>query len=552
MLIRTKENTFLVRFQDGRERSFIKGTTLLEIMDLDRPPESRTIVLAKVNNRIRSLHNRIDENCRIEWLTVRTMEGIRAYQQTLCLVLIKAVQELYPKHRLLIDHSLGKGLYCEFKNGRSTNRTMIRRIEKRMRQIIRNDEPIQPVEMTRTAFGEYLRKKAGELTGEERTHITVFRCGNATEYLGYPLFPSTGKLKAFGLRAWPPGMILRFSEETNFDRLSAFTKPKNLFRVFNETRKWENILHIESTAEINRAAEFGALSDLIKIAEGFHEKKIAAIADAITRRSRKLRVVLIAGPSSSGKTTFAKRLSIQLRVNGLVPLALSTDDYFMDNEKAPRDALGNPDFESIHTLDIPRFNADHLALKQGRNVHLPRFDFKTGKRIPGPHVQIGKDSPVLIEGLHALNESLTTLIPSKNKFKVYVSALTQLNISDSLRVSTSDVRLIRRLVRDSLFRNHSASFTLSTWQQVRAGEEKYIFPFQEEADVIFNSSLMYEPSILRGFVQPLLEKVPGNSPAYPEAQRMLEFLFFFKPVPSTEVLSNSILREFIGGSSFEY
>ncbi len=552
MLIRTKENTFSARFQDGKVHSFIKGTTLLEIVDFDRPPEIRNIVLAKANNQIRSLHARIDENCRIEWLTVRTLEGVRAYQQTLCLVLIKAVQELYPKNRLLIDHSLGKGLYCEFKNGRSTNPFMINRIQKRMRQIIRNDESIQPVEMTRTAFAAYLSKRAGGLPGEEQTRITLYRCGNATEYLGYPLFPSTGKLEAFGLRAWLPGMILRFPEETDTGRLPAFTKPKNLFRVFSETKKWENILHIENTVDINGAAESGALSDLMKIAEGFHEKKIAAIADAITRKSRKLRVVLIAGPSSSGKTTFAKRLSIQLRVNGLVPLALSADDYFLDNDKLPRDAQGNPDFESLRALDIPRFNTDLLALMQGKRVRLPRFDFKTGKSIPGPWVQIGKKAPILIEGLHALNDALTLLIPSRNKFKLYVSALTQLNISDSLRVSTSDVRLIRRLVRDSLFRNHSASFTLGHWQQVRAGEGKYIFPFQETADVIFNSSLMYELSVLRGFVQPLLEKVPGNSPVYPEARRMLEFLYFFKPTPPAEVLSNSILREFIGGSSFEY
>ncbi|HEX9934732.1 MAG TPA: nucleoside kinase, partial [bacterium] len=264
------------------------------------------------------------------------------------------------------------------------------------------------------------------------------------------------------------------------------------------------------------------------------------------------RVVLIAGPSSSGKTTFTKRLSIQLRVNELVPYALSVDDYFLDNALVPRDGQGKPDFESIHALDLARFNADLLGLMQGKSVRLPRFDFMTGKSGPGPVVKLDERQPILIEGLHALNEELTSAVPRYNKFKLYVSALTHLNITNALRVSTSDLRLIRRLVRDHRFRNHSASFTLGHWQQVRNGEEKYIFPFQETANAIFNSSLPYEIGVLRTFTQPLLERVPRSDPSYPEAQRLIEFLHFFKPISKNEVPSNSILSEFIGGSSFVY
>jgi len=395
-------------------------------------------------------------------------------------------------------------------------------------------------------------EKGGKEPPKETFFYSPFTCCGVISVLGYPLLPFTGRLKAFEMRLWTPGMILRYPEESDCKLLLPFVKQKNLFCVFSEARKWENILNIATTTDINRNAETGDLPELVKIAEGLHEKKIVAIADRITRKKRKLRVVLIAGPSSSGKTTFTKRLSIQLRVNELVPYALSVDDYFLDNALVPRDGQGKPDFESIHALDLARFNADLLGLMQGKSVRLPRFDFMTGKSGPGPVVKLDERQPILIEGLHALNEELTSAVPRYNKFKLYVSALTHLNITNALRVSTSDLRLIRRLVRDHRFRNHSASFTLGHWQQVRNGEEKYIFPFQETANAIFNSSLPYEIGVLRTFTQPLLERVPRSDPSYPEAQRLIEFLHFFKPISKNEVPSNSILSEFIGGSSFVY
>jgi uridine kinase len=552
MKIHRTEKRFKAVFEDGRTLSLAIGTTLTEILETSDNGENKDIVLANVGNRILGLHEPISTHCKIKWLTMLSPEGVRAYQQTLCLVLIRAAREILPKSELLIDHSLGKGLYCEFKDRSCRTSLPVNRIRKRMRRIIDADELIRPARQKGKAFLRSLTENAWTGPLMETNFFIPYRCCGITETMGYPLLPSTGRLKAFDLRLWAPGLILRYPEETDCQSLPPFVKQKNLFSVFNETRKWENILGIATTADINGNTDIGTLPDLIKIAEGLHEKKIVAVADQITRKKRKLRVVLIAGPSSSGKTTFSKRLSIQLRVNGLVPYALSVDDYFLDNAVVPKNERGKPDFESISALDLTRFNADLLALMQGKTVKLPRFDFMTGKSAPGPLVKLDKSQPILIEGLHALNDELTSAVPRENKFKLYVSALTHLNITNALRVSTSDLRLVRRLVRDHQFRNHSASFTLGHWREVREGEEKYIFPFQETADAIFNSSLPYEVGVLRPLAQTLLERVPEKDAAYPEARRLLEFLHFFRPVPKNEVPFNSILREFIGGSSFVY
>jgi uridine kinase len=552
MKIQEKKKRIRVVVDDDRVFHFASGTSLLEILEAAGRESRHDVVLANVDNRILNLHETIQNRCRIKWLTVHTPEGFRAYQWTLCMILLRAARDIHPKKELLIDHSLGKGLYCEFRDHRCQYPRPVRRIRRRMLEIIGADEPIRPVK-GHGMKGAGVRADAfGKSAGKGTLFFNPYRCGEVTEVLGYPLLPSTGRIRAFDLRLWSPGMILRFPDEKDCLSLPPFVKQKNLFGVFSETRKWENILGISTIDDINGNTESGTLPELVKIAEGLHEKKIAALADRITEKRKKLRVALIAGPSSSGKTTFAKRLSIQLRVNGLVPYALSVDDYFLDNTLVPKNDRGKPDFESIRALNLPRFNSDVLGLMEGKTVRLPRFDFMTGKSVQGPLVRLDKCQPILIEGLHALNDELTSAIPRENKFKLYVSALTHLNITNVMRVSTSDLRLVRRIVRDYRFRNHSSSFTLGHWLEVRDGEEKYIFPFQETADAIFNSSLPYELGVLGPLAAPLLEKVAKTDPSYPEARRLLEYLHFFKPVPKCEVPSNSILKEFIGGSSFEY
>ncbi len=553
MRIQTKENTFQVQTEDGRTGVFLKNTTGGEILEYFRPPHWEEVVLVKVNHRLQSLHEPIEEPCSIQWIYLESPEGIKAYQFTLCIVLVRAVEELFPHERLVIDHSLGKGIFCELKSGRSISRRMIRRIKNQMWEIIRQDDPILPVRFSRKEIELYWNRtgeKGGWFIENAKTMSILFRCGGTTDYFAYPLLPSTGRVKGFDLVPWHHGTILWMPDNAPVERLPKFIPHPKLFQVFSEFGRWEKILGVSTAVDLNRVVAKGEISDLIKIAEGLHEKKIAHLADTIARK--RSRVVLIAGPSSSGKTTFTKRLNVQLRVNGLFPLMLSLDDYFLDRSKTPLDNEGKPDYESIRAVDLDQFYADLGALLQGKAVQIPKYDFHQGVRTPGPVVRVESGHPILVEGLHALNEALVEKIPCKRKYKIYVSALTQLNITDHLRVSTSDIRFLRRLIRDSQFRNHSAWETLSIWPLVRKGEEKYIFPFQEKSDAIFNSALTYEPCILRVFAEPLLEAIPKTHSYYFEADRISQLLKTFLPVSPEEVPPTSILREFIGGSSFRY
>lgn len=555
MKIQTKENTFQVQTEDGRSGVFLKNTTVREILEYFRPPRWEEVVLAKVNHRLQSLHEPIDEPCSIQWIYLESPEGIKAYQFTLCLLLVRAVEELFPQDRIVIDHSLGKGFFCEFKSGRSISRRMIRKIKSQMWKIIQKNDLILPVRFSRKEIELHWNRtgeKGGWFIESAETLTTLFRCGGTTDYFAYPLLPSTGRIKSFDLVPWHHGMILWMPDNAPLDRLPKFVPHPKLFQIFSEFGRWEKILGVSTAVDLNKVVAEGEISDLIKIAEGLHEKKIAFLADTIAQEKKRCRVVLIAGPSSSGKTTFTKRLHVQLRVNGLFPLVISLDDYFLDRAKTPLDNDGKPDYESIRAVDLDQFYADLVALLEGKAVQIPKYDFHQGIRTPGPVVHVESGHPILIEGLHALNEDFVEMVPCKGKYKIYVSALTQLNITDHLRVSTSDIRLLRRLIRDSQFRNHSAWDTLSTWPLVRRGEEKYIFPFQEKSDVFFNSALTYEPCILRVFAEPLLEAIPKSHPYYFEADRIFQLLKTFLPVSPDEVPPTSILREFIGGSSFRY
>jgi len=553
--ILAKENTFSVVTRDGTAGLFLKKTSITEIMNFFRPERPEEIALARVDSELRSLNEMLEEDCLIDWIPLRSPGGWRAYQMTLCLILIRAAAECVPAEPLVIDHSIGKGFYCELKSGRRAGRWKTRGIRRRMKEIIQSNDPIDPLQLPRgevEALLERLGPCGSGVVENGSSQVTMAKCGGAVELFDTPLLPGTGRILAWDLIPWNSGMILRFPDEKNPEALSPFEPVRKLFRVFRESGEWEKIQGIRYAADLNRIVSTGAAPDLIRIAEGLHEKKIARVADAITKKRRRRRVILIAGPSSSGKTTFTKRLDIQLRVNGLRPIMISLDDYFLDREKTPVGEDGKPDYEALGAIDIARFNGDLEDLMEGGEVELPRYDFATGRRAAGLKTRIETGHPILIEGLHALNDRLTEALPEAAKFRIYVSALTQLNLTDHLRVPTSDIRFLRRLIRDAQFRNHSALDSLATWPMVRRGEDKYIFPFQERSHIIFNSALSYEPSILRSFAEPLLERTPGSHPDFPEARRLLRLLRSFTPIPSIQVPPTSILREFIGGSSFTY
>jgi len=556
MLIRTKENTFTVHFSDGSEKIYIKGTNIKEILDLTRPPQMDTIVIALINKEPMDLNLKLYSDCTLTWVREKTPEAYKSYQSSLSLVLVRAVEELFPRIKLVIDHSIGNGIYCEMKGRKKISSLKVKKIKKRMQEIIERNDPIEPVSLLLKPALSRLEKRGEDpdfISGNlEISRLVLHKCGSTTTFLGNALFPSTGYIHTFNLFSWANGMVLVFPEPEDLETIPSFPNPRKLFSVFHEFGHWEQILQIDKSSGINRAVKQGTIGDFIKISEGLHEKRISHIADTITKKRKRHRVILIAGPSSSGKTTFVKRLVIQLRVNGLSPLMLSLDDYFIDRDLAPLDDDGKPDWESPASLDLHKLNRDLKALINGKEVQLPRFDFKIGKSLPGKTVKLKPHQPILIEGIHGLNDNITSSVPANKKLKIYVSTLTQLNITDHIRIPTSDIRLLRRMIRDNQFRSHSPEDTIITWPSVRSGEDKYIFPLQENANIIFNTALSYEPAVLRTVLEPVLESIQITSEAYTEARRLLMILKYFLPVETKYVPSNSILREFIGESSFSY
>ncbi|MBN1896010.1 nucleoside kinase [bacterium] len=539
-----------------RKNHIPKVCSARERLRKEKPESASPIVLAKVNDRIRDLAEPLPARCSLEWIELDSPPGRRAYELTLCLVLIHAVNRLYPAKRLIIDHSLGLGFFCKDGDEKAMRLTEISRIRDEMKRIIRRKEKITPVTLPRekalsllNGCGIKPRWIGFRNPGEP---LTLHRLGETVDYMGHPLLPSTEFLEVFDLVSEPPGMILRLPDEEDRHRLPPYKAQKKLLGVFQEYGLWEHIVGINNPGDLNRASDENGISRLIKIAEGLHEKRIAALADRAMRIGSVRRIILISGPSSSGKTTFTKRLDIQLRVNGARPLSISLDDYFLDRSKTPLDQEGKPDYESLHALDIRRFNRDLAALLQGRKVRVPRYDFIKGVSDRGPELVLEAGHPVIVEGLHSLNDELTPDFPRRMKFKIYASDLTQLNITDHLRVPTSDVRLLRRMIRDCQFRNHSVQDTLKNWPAVRRGENRHIFPFQEKADEVFNSTLCYEIGVLRKPAMRLLKTVEPDHPEFPEAVRLRYLLDSFLDIPGDWVPPNSILREFIGGSSFEY
>ncbi|MGI5840258.1 MAG: nucleoside kinase [bacterium] len=545
-----------LRLPGGQTKEYAAGTTLLAVSReyADRYPYP--IVAALLDNVVTGLLEVPESGARVEFIHLGTEAGRKIYARSLSYVFIRAAQELYPNCEVRVEHSLGKGLYCEIHYGQSHSGADAPLLEERMRAIVRDDEPF----VRRTVAWEEAIRLYSERGREDMVRLFSYRkgenvdlysCGPALEHFYECMVPSTGFIDKFFVQDYPPGFVLRFPSVENPLVVPPFVPQIQLAEIFLEAEQWAEILEVEDAGSLNGLIAAGQGGELVRIGEALHEKRIAAIADRISAHKGELRVVTVAGPSSSGKTTFAQRLSVQMKVNGLRPVAISVDDYFVNREQTPRDENGDYDFEAIEAIDLELFN-DHLArLMRGEEVEIPAFNFATGEReYRGHNLAVKRDQIIIIEGIHGLNERLTVAVPKENKFKIYVSALTQLNIDRYNRIPTTDARIIRRIVRDSLFRSHDALQTIRLWNSVRRGEEKNIFPFQEEADVMFNSALVYELAVLKKFAAPLLAAVSPREPEYAEAIRLLHFLGYFLSMDDSEVTQNSILREFIGGSCF--
>ncbi|HHZ17544.1 MAG TPA: nucleoside kinase [Clostridia bacterium] len=541
----------------GKNLEVPVGTTLLNIAASYEDEFQYPILGARFNNELVDLYTEITKPGNIQFFDVTTEDGMRIYRQSLVFILAKAAGELFPNRRLVVEHSLGKSYYCEFAGEDEVSPLDIIALEAKMREIVEAEEPIIPQFLSsenalRILEAQGHAEKVAFLQELDWKKIKIYCAGSYSNYSYQLLAPDTGRMKVFKLQNYAKGFILRFPDPQNPSELAPYPNLPKLGQVFRESEEWANILGVDNLDGFFHFVkrDYEDVTSLIHIAEALQEKKIASIADDIYGQRDKLRLILIAGPSSSGKTTFAQRLAIQLRVLGLQPVKISLDDYFVNRDQTPRDECGEIDFECLEAIDLALFN-DHLQkLIAGYAVETPVFNFQSGGREWNGHkLQVSPGNPIIIEGIHGLNERLTPAINRENKYKIYISALTQISIDDHNRIPTTDTRLIRRIVRDHLFRGQTALGTLKLWPSVRRGEERNIFPFQEEADIMFNSSLVYELGILKKHATPLLQEVSREEKEYGDAQRLLNLLSYFPDVSEQYVPLNSILREFIGGSS---
>jgi len=535
--------------------SVLKGITLEQIKN-DLFSNNRAIIVAAyVNNEIKELTYPVTEDCNITFIDLSFADGGRIYERSLNFLLVKAFHDIFPDDTIEICHSVSKGLFfeCSVKN---LNEGDVQKIENRMRELVNMDLPFEkktvPAEEAKELF---LRKnrldKYGVIKYREKPYVTFYKFDDMEDYFYGFMVPSSGYLKQFRLEYDNGGIVLISPKITNPNTLEEHNIPKKLFQIFSEYRQWVNILGVDNVGKLNDIVEAGKANEFIRISEALHEKKIARIADMIAERKDRVRVILIAGPSSSGKTTFAQRLSIQLRVNGLIPVNISTDDYFVEKDKTPLDEYGEPDFEALEAVDLKLFNEHLNSLIKGEEVSIPTFNFLTGKReYHNRKIRLDEGHVLIIEGIHGLNPKLTEEVDEDSKFKIYISAITSMRIDKHNRIPTTDLRFIRRIVRDNKFRGCPAYKTIDLWPSVRRGEERNIFPFQEQADVMFNSSLIYELGVLKTLAVPLLSEIRPEQPQYSESRRLIEFLSYFLSINSDEIPTNSILREFIGGSCF--
>ncbi len=510
-----------------------------------------------VNNVLKSLHYEIEQSCELELLDLTSSEGSRIYRNSLVFVMVRAAKDVLGDCRVIIEHALSNGIYGEIHMDKPLTEEEVLKIEQRMLEIILADEPfvrhrVSVKEACEIFTKQNLLDKVRLLEQSTEEYIDIHSCGNYYDTISDVFVPSTGHLVLFKLRFYLPGFILEYPKKENPLELPRYIEHGKLANVYYEAEKWGKNLGVSCAACLNDWLEIGKAGDLIRMSEAYHEKQISRIADQIAFERDRLRIILIAGPSSSGKTTFSQRLLIQLRINQLHPVVIHLDDYFIDRELTPIDEDGDYDFEALEAIDVKLFNEHLSQLIQGEAVNIPSYNFVKGRREWHDRVlQIGPNQPIIVEGIHGLNDVLTSAIPKGRKFKIYVSALTQINIDDHTRIPTTDARLIRRIIRDRQFRSHTAIDTIERWPSVRRGEEKYIFPFQEDADVMFNSALDYELAVLKKYAEPWLKEIPVEERAYVHAQRLLKLLNHFKELPTIDdIPRSSILMEFLGGSCF--
>lgn len=542
-------------------REFPEGSSLLDIYNGFNLAMPYGPVSAKVNNKVESLDFRVYYNKDIEFLDITSSSGMRTYVRSLFFILVKAVEELYPQGSISLEHPISKGYFCKLHIDRTIGLDDVQRIKQKMQEIIAADIPYTRTEchtekVVRLFEERGMPDKARLLDTYGQLYSYYYQLGDTVDCYYSSLVPSTGYIHLFDIVKYYDGLLLRIPNRENPTKLEEVVKQEKMLEVFQEYHRWNQILGISTVGDLNVACNEGHATDLINVSEALQEKKIAQIADEITHRDqdgKRVKLVLISGPSSSGKTTFSKRLSIQLMTNGLKPYPISLDDYFVSRNDTPLDENGKHDFESLYAVDLPFFEEQLTTLLNGGEVELPRYNFTTGKReMSGKKLRIDEHMILIIEGIHALNPALTPHIPNENKYKVYVSALTTILLDNHNYIPTTDNRLLRRIIRDYKYRNYSAEETIARWPSVRAGEEKWIFPYQENADAMFNSALLFELAVLKDYVEPVLRKVPNRCPEYSEAHRLLRFLNYFVSVQDKELPPTSLLREFLGGSSFQY
>lgn len=533
------------------------GSTLFDIFSAFDLKMTHGPVSARVNNKVEGMHYRVYNSKDVEFLDMTSSSGSRAYTRTLFFVLCKAVQDIYPATDVVIDIPVSNGFYVDIRLGRPVVDEDVNIIRRRMQEIIDARMPIRrftvPTEEAVALFqekGDVEKVKLLKTSGS--IYTTYYKIGDYVDYYYGTLLTNTSQLYLFGLEKYYDGMLLRIPSLKNPDVLGEMTRQDKMFEIFKEHHRWQSILGIRTVGDFNQAIDANHATDIINISEALQEKKIANIAEEIASR-KGVKLVLLAGPSSSGKTTSCKRLSIQLAVNGLKPLQISLDDYFVDREKTPKDVSGEYDYESIYALDLDLINEQFNALFRGEEVELPKYDFQSGKsKKSGNKLKMNDNNVLVVEGIHALNPELTAHIPQEQIFRVYASALTTILLDNHNYIPTTDNRLLRRIIRDYKYRGVSAQETIHRWPSVRAGENKWIFPFQENADAMLNTAMLYELAVIKTQAEPLLQQVPENCEEYAEAYRLLKFLKYFKGIPYNNLPPTSLLREFLGGSSFHY
>lgn len=533
------------------------GSTLSEIFFLLNPKMPFPPVAAKVNNEVMGMSHRIFTNKTVEFLDVTHPQGLRTYTRTLFFILCKAVHDLFPGSRLRIEFPVSNGYYCHLNLGRDITPDDVNALREQMKDIIAASEPIRHYHRPTEEVIDLFRRNGDEskvmlLQSLGRIYSTYSSIGDYYDSFYGPMLANTQEVSTFGLEMYYDGLLIRIPRQDNPSQLGAFIRQDKMFEVFKEYHRWQDMMGISNVGNLNTAIELNKATELIHVFETLQEKQLSRIADKIAER-KGVRVVLIAGPSSSGKTTTCKRLSIQLFTNGIRPVAISLDDYFVNREDTPRDEKGEYDYESLYALNLDLFNQQLNALINGEEVELPRYDFITGKSVKsGTKLRLKPNEVLVIEGIHALNPELTSQIPPHQLFRVYASALTTITLDDHNYIPTTDNRLLRRIIRDYKYRGQSAQDTIRRWGSVRAGENKWIFPFQENADAMFNTAMLFELAVIKTQAEPLLEQVPENCDEFSEASRLLKFLKYIKPIQESKIPPTSLLREFLGGSSFVY